>query len=73
MSDGCKTCADQGWVCEVNPDQPWGGVYSGSEACDCPGCAGSPCPVCNRPKDGEAPRWAPGTTEIWHKDKGAIH
>lgn len=47
----CKVCKDVGWVCENHPERPW----EGPEACKCDG-AGAPCPACNIPSNGEAPR-----------------
>jgi hypothetical protein len=48
----CKTCGDTRWVCEDQPDRPWG---SGNpNACQC-GEPGMPCPDCNEPKPGERP------------------
>ena len=46
----CFLCEDCGWVCESHPERPWRGVY----ACGC-GSAGTCCPSCNRPADGEVP------------------
>jgi hypothetical protein len=59
----CIFCADTGWVCENHPRRPWEGPH----ACDCGG-AGMPCPECNIPEEGAAPR-APESvkTEV---DKG---
>jgi hypothetical protein len=37
----CLHCADTGWVCENQPDQPGMGPH----ACTCGG-AGAPCPRC---------------------------
>jgi hypothetical protein len=47
----CALCEDCGWVCEAHPDRPW----EGKDACTCGG-AGAPCPSCNAPENGEAPR-----------------
>jgi hypothetical protein len=46
----CFLCADCGSVCESHPERPWKGEY----ACGC-GSAGTPCPSCNKPADGEVP------------------
>jgi hypothetical protein len=47
----CIFCADTGWVCENHSRRPWEGPYG----CDCGG-AGMPCPACNIPEEGAAPR-----------------
>src|SRR5216684_319842 len=58
---GCRKCGmnalceDCGWVCENHPDRPW----EGEHACTC-GAAGAPCPQCNAPARGEAPRLPDG-------------
>jgi hypothetical protein len=57
----CLLCEDSGWVCENHPDQPWEGPH----ACTCGG-AGSPCPACNKPREGEPPRLPKG----FKADKG---
>lgn len=49
------TCDDVGWVCENHLNRPW----DGPRACTCGG-AGAPCPACNTPMDGEAPRMPGG-------------
>jgi hypothetical protein len=51
IEHACLLCEGTGWVCEDHPDQPWDGPH----ACRC-GAAGAPCPHCNTPDDGEAPR-----------------
>lgn len=55
IEHACICCEGTGWVCEEHPNQPWEGAH----ACHC-GAAGAPCPHCNRPDDGEAPRMPPG-------------
>lgn len=55
IEHACLLCEGTGWVCEEHPDQPWEGPH----ACSC-GAAGAPCPHCNRPHEGEAPRMPPG-------------
>ena len=46
MADnGCRNCANCGWVCENHPDRPWGGLSANPYACECG--AGAPCGVCN--------------------------
>jgi len=49
----CETCDNIGWVCENRSprDDP--------RACSCGG-AGAPCPTCNVPVVGEAPRMPDG-------------
>jgi hypothetical protein len=47
----CALCEDSGWVCENHPKRAW----EGEHACECGG-AGAPCPICNVPEAGEAPR-----------------
>lgn len=37
----CFLCDGTGWVCENHPEQPWGGMTSTREACECG--AGAPC------------------------------
>lgn len=66
MTD-CRTCDGEGWVCEDHPDKPWG---NGKNCC---GGAGMPCRICNPSDYSTPPRMPPGTTEIWHRDKGWIH
>ena len=51
----CTACDDLGCVCENHPDYPW----DGPRACGCGG-AGAPCPACNIPADGDAPRMPDG-------------
>ncbi|MEY9132134.1 hypothetical protein ACVIWV_001990 [Bradyrhizobium diazoefficiens] len=51
----CTTCDGVGWVSENHLDRPW----DGPRACTCGG-AGAPCPACNAPVDGEAPRMPGG-------------
>lgn len=41
----CRVCAGVKWVCENHRDRPWGGLPSGSDACECG--AGAPCGACN--------------------------
>jgi hypothetical protein len=56
----CIFCADTGWVCENHPRRPWEGPYG----CNCGG-AGMPCPTCNIPEEGAAPRMPDGfKTEV---------
>jgi|EndMetStandDraft_8_1072994.scaffolds.fasta_scaffold16872_4 hypothetical protein len=56
MTDvACARCQDTYWVCEAHDDRPWDGPH----ACGC-GAAGAPCPTCNVPKPGEAPRLPAG-------------
>lgn len=51
----CTLCQDIGWICEEHSGRPWAGAY----ACGC-GAAGMPCPHCNVPEAGEAPRMPVG-------------
>jgi hypothetical protein len=59
----CARCEDNGWVCESHQDRPW----EGEHACGCGG-AGAPCPVCNVPSEGEAPRMPAGFRPTFDKD-----
>jgi hypothetical protein len=61
----CALCEDCCWVCENHPHKPWEGVH----ACNCGG-AGAPCPWCNKPDDGEAPRMPKGTIVNFRKGPG---
>jgi hypothetical protein len=60
----CTQCEDCGWVCEEHPGRPWG---DSPFACDC-GAAGMPCPRCNAPAAGEAPRLPEGCKTEFDKD-----
>jgi hypothetical protein len=52
----CPQCEDCGWVCEEHPGRSWG---DSPHACQC-GAAGMPCPLCNKPAPGGAPRMPEG-------------
>jgi hypothetical protein len=45
MSERCKTCGGEGWVCENHRDTPWTGTSVSKNACGCG--AGAPCGSCN--------------------------
>jgi hypothetical protein len=51
----CARCHDCGSVCENHP-RPWDGPHG----CDCGG-AGMPCPACDMPEEGSAPRMPDGS------------
>jgi hypothetical protein len=56
----CVWCVNSGWVCESHLERPW----QGRHACSC-GAAGAPCPICNMPEEGAAPRMPDGfKTEV---------
>jgi hypothetical protein len=60
MIISCARCDDVGWVCENHPYRP----FDGPRRCLCGG-AGAPCPRCNQPTEGAAPRLPAGyKTEI---------
>src|SRR5260370_17040732 len=63
----CLLCEDSSWVCENHSNRPW----QGEHACQCGG-AGMPCPSCNVPDDGEAPRMPEGFKTRWTKTAGGI-
>ena len=63
MTVTCTLCDDCGWVCEEYPGRPW----EGPNACPC-GAAGAPCPWCNLPAHGEAPRMPDGFKTDVDKD-----
>lgn len=51
----CLQCANTRWVCEAHQAMPWEGQYG----CGC-GAPGEPCPICNKPDDGEVPKMPDG-------------
>lgn len=57
----CKTCSDEGWVCENHPDKPWR-----TDGCECG--AGMPCADCNPCDEHTPPRMGPGFKTIVDKD-----
>jgi hypothetical protein len=59
----CALCEDSGWVCENHPKRAW----EGEHACGCGG-AGAPCPACNAPEPGEAPRLPKGYDTAFDKE-----
>lgn len=58
----CDNCDSQGCVCENHNHVP---QDDGDQGCCCG--AGQPCPVCNVPADGEAPRMPAGSRLIWSR------
>jgi hypothetical protein len=57
----CIFCADTGWVCENHPRRPWEGPHG----CPLRRRWGAPCPACNVPEEGAAPRMPEGfRTEV---------
>jgi hypothetical protein len=60
----CKTCQDEGWVCEAHPDAPWNAKLPGGCQCN----AGEPCPDCNFSLGRDDPPRMPPSFEP-HPDK----
>ncbi len=61
MSDKCKACSGEAWVCEDHPEKPW-------QDGDCCGAAGAACPTCN--EDGS--KLPEGMEVIWKSDAGYL-
>jgi len=64
----CQRCYGARWVCEVHPNEPWGGDHS--KRCD---GAGMPCPDCNELHEGERPDMGDDFIPAFDRDGGPIH
>ncbi len=62
MTDACKTCNNERWVCEDHPTKPW-------KDGDCCGAAGAACKSCN--DDGNL--LPEGMEVIWKHDIGFLN
>ena len=71
MKVPCSACDDCHWVCEAHPDRPWKEFSTRGDACDC--APGMPCPLCNKPGEGERPDLPPGVKVAMDDDKGPRH
>jgi hypothetical protein len=60
----CIRCGGARWVCEHHPDRPWDKNLP--NGCECG--PGAPCPLCNSPENGEAPRMPPDFVPTIGKD-----